>query len=222
MIKPAYQQPIDKATYAVTVQYFENILKVLHPFMPFLSEELWHDELFGERAEKDCCIVAQLPNIGEINAQTLSHLEIVKIIITQIRNIRNTKQISPKESLDLAVKANSGLPYQQYEPIITKLANIGTFSLVNDKLNGAINFIASTDEFYVPLSENVDPVAERARLEKEKEYLLGFLKSVNAKLNNERFMANAKPEVIDVEQKKRADAEAKLTILEENLTALAD
>ena len=221
MIKPAYQHPIDRATYTATVQFFENILKVLHPFMPFLSEELWHDELFGERGEKDCCIVAQLPNIGEINSQTLNDLEIIKIIITQIRNIRNTKQISPKEALELSVKINSGLHYQQYEPIIAKLGNISRFSIVNDKLNGAINFMASTDEFYIPLSENVDPVAERARLEKEREYLNGFLKSVNAKLLNERFMSNAKPEIIDIEQKKKADAEAKLAILEENLAALA-
>ncbi|WP_183566684.1 valine--tRNA ligase [Mucilaginibacter sp. SP1R1] len=222
MIKPVYQQPIDRATYTATVEFFENILKVLHPFMPFLSEELWHDELFGERDEKDCCIVALLPSVGEISPQVLSHLEIVKIIITQIRNIRNTKQISPKEALELAVKINSGLPYQQYESIIVKLGNISQFNVVADKVNGTISFIASTDEFYVPLSENVDPVAERARLEKEREYLTGFLKSVNAKLSNERFMSNAKPEIIDIEQKKRADAEAKLTILEENLAALAD
>jgi valyl-tRNA synthetase len=221
MIKPVYLQPIDKATYVATVQYFENILKVLHPFMPFLSEELWHDELFGERSEKDCCIVAQLPGIGEINGQILNDVEIIKIIITQIRNTRNTKQISPKEALELSVKINSGLQYQQYEPIIAKLGNISRFSVVNDKVNGAVNFIASTDEFYIPLSENIDPVAERARLEKEREYLNGFLKSVNAKLTNERFMSNAKPEVIDIEQKKKADAEAKLAILEENLVALA-
>jgi len=221
MIKPAYQHPIDRATYTATVQFFENILKVLHPFMPFLSEELWHDELFGERGEKDCCIVAQLPNIGEINAQTLNGLEIVKIIITQIRNIRNTKQISPKEALELSYKSNSGVNYQQYQAIISKLGNISQFSEVDDKVIGAVNFIASTDEFFIPLSQNLDPVAECARLGKEKEYLLGFLKSVNAKLGNERFMSNAKPEVIEIEQRKRADAEAKLNIIEQNLIDLA-
>ncbi|WPU93074.1 valine--tRNA ligase [Mucilaginibacter sabulilitoris] len=222
MIKPAYQQPIDRATYTTSVQYFENILKVLHPFMPFLTEELWHDELFGARDEKDCCIVAQLPAIGEINSQILNDLEVIKTIVTQIRNIRNTKQISPKEALELSVKINSGLQYQQYEPIIVKLGNISKFSTVTDKVNGAVNFIASTDEFYIPLSENIDPVAERTRLEKEKEYLLGFLKSVNAKLGNERFMSNAKPEIIEVELRKKADAEAKLQIIQEALDGLAD
>jgi valyl-tRNA synthetase len=221
MIKPAYQHPVDKATYTATIRFFENILKVLHPFMPFLTEELWHDELFGERTEMDCCIVAQLPNIGEINSRLLSEIEIVKESITNIRNTRKTKQIADKEPLELFVKANSDINYQEYHAIIARLGNISQFSTVTDKVAGAISFLASTDEFYIPFSEDIDPVAERAKLEKEKEYLLGFLKSVNAKLLNERFMSNAKPEIIDIEQKKKSDAEAKLAILEENLAALA-
>jgi valyl-tRNA synthetase len=221
MIKPVYQQPIDKATYDVTVQYFENILKILHPFMPFLTEELWHDELFGERDTMDCCIVAQLPNIGEINTQLLNEVEIVQIVLSQIRNIRNTKNISPKESLELFYKTNSGVDYHQYQPIIAKLGNISQFVLTDDKVAGAVNFLASTDEFFIPLSQNLDPVAECAKLEKEKEYLLGFLKSVNAKLSNERFMSNAKPEIIEIERRKKADAEAKLGIIEQNIVDLA-
>jgi valyl-tRNA synthetase len=221
MIKPAYQHPIDKATYTATIQFFENILKVLHPFMPFLTEELWHDELFGERTESDCCIVAQLPVIGEINSRLLAEVEIVKDAVTSIRNTRKTKQISDKEPLELFVKSNSGINYGEYAAIIARLANISKFEIVADKVEGAINFLASTDEFYIPFSEEIDPVAECAKLKKEQEYLLGFLKSVNAKLTNERFMANAKPEVIEVEQKKKADAEAKLAIIEENLAALA-
>jgi valyl-tRNA synthetase len=221
MIKPAYQQPIDAVTYKATVAYFENILKILHPFMPFLTEELWHDELFGERGTLDCCIVAQLPSIGEINTQLLTEVEVVKVILTQIRNIRQTKQISPKDALELSYKSNSGINYQQYQAIIAKLGNISAFTAVNDKVVGAVNFLALTDEFFIPLNENIDPVAECARLNKEKDYLLGFLKSVNAKLGNERFMANAKPEVIEVELRKRADAEAKLQIIEQNLVDLA-
>jgi valyl-tRNA synthetase len=221
MIKPAYEHPIDRETLNTTVAFFENILRILHPFMPFITEELWHDELFGERAEDDCCIVAQLPSNGKINTRILSEVEIIKQIITQIRNIRNNKQISPKEKLALLVKENSVINYNEYESIITKLGNISSLEIVADKVAGAVNFMVSTDEFYVPLSENIDPVAECARLQKEKEYLIGFLKSVDAKLGNERFMANAKPDVIDIELKKKADAEAKLKILEENLLALA-
>ncbi|RZA03559.1 MAG: valine--tRNA ligase [Sphingobacteriaceae bacterium] len=221
MIKPVYLQPIDRETYNRTISFFENILKILHPFMPFITEELWHDELFGKRTDSDCCIVAQLPKNGEVNTQLLNDVEITKQVITQIRNIRNNKQISPKEALSLSVKANSSVNYQQYELVIKKLANLNGFDLVDDKVNGAISFLVATDEFFVPFAENIDPQAEAERLQKEKEYLLGFLKSVNAKLLNERFMANAKPEVIEVEQRKKADAEAKLKILEKSLAALA-
>ncbi|SDP60114.1 valyl-tRNA synthetase [Mucilaginibacter sp. OK268] len=221
MIKPVYQHPIDRATYTATTQFFENILKVLHPFMPFLTEELWHDELFGERAEKECCIVAQLPIIGEINARLLTEVETIKEVIAAIRNTRKAKHIADKEPLELFVKANSGIKYLDYQAIIARLGNISQFAEVTDKVNGAISFLASTDEFYVPFEEEIDPVAERERLEKEKEYLLGFLKSVNAKLNNERFMSNAKPEIIDIEQRKKADAEAKLQIIQKGLDDLA-
>ncbi len=221
MIKPVYLQPIDKETYDRTVSFFENILKVLHPFMPFITEELWHDELFGNRGQNDCCIVAQLPKNGEVNTHLLNDVEIAKQVVTQIRNIRNNKQISPKEVLSLSVKSNSAIDYAQYENIIKKLANIDALSKVTDKVAGAINFLVDTDEFYVPFSENIDAAAEAERIQKEKEYLNGFLKSVNAKLSNERFMANAKPEIIEVEMKKKADAEAKLKILEESLNGLA-
>lgn len=221
MIKPAYEHPIDRETYAQTIKFFEDVLKILHPFMPFITEELWHDELFGERSQKDCCIVAQMPEIGQINTQLLNEIETVKQVITDIRNTRNSKQISPKETLALSVKVNSGIEYTDYQLIISKLANIGEFAIVNDKVAGAVSFIVSKDEFYIPLTENIDPVAETERLNKEREYLLGFLKSVQAKLGNERFMNNAKPEIIENELKKKADAETKLKIIEENLASLA-
>jgi len=226
MIKPNFADgqslPIDRVTFNRTVLFFENILKILHPFMPFISEELWHDEeLFGARTAYDCCIVAQLPGNGKINTQLLSDIEIIKQIVTQIRNIRNQKQLPPKENLPLSVKANSVVPYKVYEAIICKSANINQFNTVDDKIVGALSFMVSTDEFYVPLNETLDPVAECVKLKKDQEYYTGFLRSVNSKLGNERFMSNAKPEVIEVELRKRADAEAKLKIIEENLAALA-
>jgi valyl-tRNA synthetase len=211
MIKPVYLQPIDSETYKRTIAFFENILKILHPFMPFITEELWHDELFGERDTLDCCIVAQLPINGEINSRLLGDVENVKQIITQVRNIRNSKQISPKEALVLSVKAN-----------LSKLANLSELNFVSDKVTGTGSFLVTTDEFFVPLNENMDVAAETERLQKEKDYLIGFLRSVNAKLTNERFMSNAKPEIIDAEQKKKADAEAKLNIIEEGLSGLAN
>jgi valyl-tRNA synthetase len=226
MVKPAYQQGVEKQkidaeTFNATVAFFENILKVLHPYMPFLTEELWHDELFGTRTELDCCIVAQLPVIGKINTQLVAEIEIVQQVVTQIRNTRNSNQLSPKEALPLAVKANSAINYNQYEPIIKQLGNVTELSKVTDAITGANSFIAGTDEFFVSLNIEIDVVAERDRLEKEREYLVGFLKSVNAKLGNERFMANAKPEVVENELKKKADAEARLKIVEDNLRGLA-
>ena len=221
MIKPVYEHPIDRETLNATIGFFENILKILHPFMPFITEELWHDELFGERSESDCCIVALLPSNGQINTQVLNEVEIIKQIITQIRNVRNNKQISPKEKLELSVKENPSVNYHNYEQIIKKLGNIGSLETVKDKVAGAVSFMVTTDEFYIPLNESIDPQVECERLQKEKEYLMGFLKSVNSKLGNEKFMANAKPDVIEIELKKKADAEAKLKILEESLSALA-
>jgi valyl-tRNA synthetase len=221
MIKPAYQQPIDSATYRATIAFFEDVLKLLHPFMPFITEELWHDEIFGTRNELDCCIVAKMPESGQINPQLITEIEAVKQIISGIRNIRNSKQISPKELLPLSLKANSAINYQAYVPMITKLGNISEVSFVSEQVSGAASFMVLTDEFYIPLAENIDPVAETERLQKEMEYLHGFLKSVNAKLSNERFMQNAKPDIIENEQKKKADAEAKLKLIQESLAALA-
>jgi valyl-tRNA synthetase len=222
MIKPAYEQPIDRETYDQTITYFENVLKILHPFMPFITEELWHDEeIFGKRSAADCCIVAKMPEIGQIDTQLLNETELVKDIVTKIRDIRQSKQISPKETLTLSVKSNSGVDYIGYENIIGRLANIEGLSIVNDKLADAAAFMVSKDEFFVPLQLTIDPEAEREKLLKEKEYLEGFLKSVDAKLNNERFIQNAKPEIIENERKKKADAEAKLKIINDRLKGLA-
>ncbi|MDB5154557.1 MAG: valine--tRNA ligase [Mucilaginibacter sp.] len=222
MIKPAYEHPIDGETYGNTIAFFENVLKILHPFMPFITEELWHDELFGDRTEMDCCIVATMPEIEQINTQLLEETEIVKQAITDIRNTRNNKQISPKEALALSVKANSGINYHQFKAIIGKLGNISEFNIVDEKVSGAVSFMVSKDEFYIPLTDNIDPAVETERLNKEKEYLHGFLRSVEAKLGNERFMKNAKPEIIENELKKKADAETKLKIIHDNLASLAN
>ncbi len=226
MVKPVYKpgaekQSIDAETYAATINFFQNILKVLHPFMPFLTEELWHDELFGGRSELDCCIVAQLPAIGEINSRLVAEIEVVQQVVAQLRNTRNTKQLSPKEALPLAVKVNSVVDYIKYQPIIKHLGNINELTLVTEAVAGAVNFIAGTDEFYIALNIEIDVEEEKERLEKERDYLFGFLKAVNAKLSNERFMANAKPEVVENELKKKADAESKLKTVEDNLRGLA-
>ena len=220
MVKPAYQQPIDAETKAVTIKYFEEILKLLHPFMPFLTEELYHDELFGAREEMDCCIVADYPVIGNLNEQLLKETELIKAVISEIRNIRNTRQISPKDALPLSVKVNSNLVYENWADVIFKLANVSELELVNDKIAGAANFMVGNDEFFIILNENIDLEAEKERLTKELEYLKGFLKSVDAKLSNERFVQNAKPEIIENERNKKADAESKINTITESLNLL--
>ncbi|WP_421938803.1 valine--tRNA ligase [Pedobacter sp.] len=220
MVKPVYLQPIDAESYQATVNYFQKILTLLHPYMPFLTEELWHDELFGERTEMDCCIVAEYPKIGSFDANLLKDAEIIKTVVAEIRNVRNQKQISPKEALPLNIKVNSDLDYEKWLNIVFKLANISEAELVNDKIAGAAAFMAGKDEFFIPLADNIDVDAERERLNADLVYLQGFLKSVDAKLNNERFVQNAKPEIVDNERNKKADAEAKIKIIEESLAML--
>lgn len=221
MVKPAYQQPVDAETLKATAGFFEKILTLLHPFMPFLTEELWHDELFGEKGEMDCCIVASYPVVGSADAALLKDVEVIKTLVAEIRNVRNTKQISPKEALPLAIKVNSAIDYEKWLNIVFKLANISQVELVNDKIAGAVSFMVGNDEFFIHLNEDVDIDAERERLNTELDYLNGFLKSVNAKLGNERFVQNAKPEIIQNERNKQADAEGKIKIIEESLAALS-
>lgn len=222
MIKPVYQQPIDSETYQVTIKYFERILTLLHPFMPFLTEELWHDELFGERGELDCCIVASYPVAGLKNSTLLQDINMIKQVVSEIRNIRNVKQISPKEALTLNIKANSPIDYEKYLNIISKLANIEKIDMAADTVHGSASFMAGTDEFFVPLANNIDIPAERERLEKEIYYLKGFLKSVEAKLSNDRFVQNAMTSVVDNERRKKEDALSKIKILEESLAGLGE
>ncbi len=220
MVKPAYQKPIDAETKAATIQFFEQVLKLLHPFMPFITEELYHDEIFGERSEMDCCIVADYPVIGAVNEALLKEAELVKGLVSEIRNVRNTRQISPKEALALNIKANSDVAYTSWLNIIYKLANVSKVDFVTDKVAGAASFMVGKDEFFIPLEENVDLEAEKERLTKELEYLQGFLKAVDSKLSNERFVQNAKPEIIENERNKKADAESKIEIIIESLSTL--
>ncbi|WP_316822795.1 valine--tRNA ligase [Pedobacter gandavensis] len=221
MVKPAYQHPIDAESLKATIGFFEKILTLLHPYMPFLTEELWHDELFGEKGEMDCCIVASYPVVSSIDAGLLKDVESVKGLIAEIRNVRNTKQISPKEALPLSIKVNTGINYEKWLNVISKVVNISEVEFVSDKIAGALSFMVGKDEFFIQLSETIDVEAEKARLNAELVYLQGFLKSVDAKLNNERFVQNAKPEIIQNERSKKADAEAKISTIVGQIESLA-
>jgi len=220
MIKPEFidgkAKPIDKTTYDATIDFFERLLKVMHPWMPFITEEIWH--LIKERDDKNCVIIAQWPSEKNINKQLVAEFEAVKEIVATIRNIRAQKQISPKEKLALIEKSDA--QHSFFDEVVIKLANLSSLTYTKDKVDGAFSFMIKTTEFYVPLANNINPAEERERLTKELEYSKGFLKSVQAKLANEKFVANAKPEMVENERKKQADAESKIKSIEEQLIAL--
>ena len=222
IIKPEFidgkAQPIDKATFDATINFFESLLKIMHPWMPFITEELWH--LTNNRAEKDCIIVAEWPTVITLNDNTLKAFEVVKEVVTQVRNIRQQKNISPKEKLEVKERSDVGEQYSDFDSVIVKLANLSSYSYTKEKVEGAFGFMVLNSEFFVPLAGNINVAEEKERLVKELEYNKGFLKSVQIKLSNERFVSNAKPEIIDVERKKESDALNKIKSIEEQLASL--
>ncbi|MBK0402338.1 valine--tRNA ligase [Adhaeribacter sp. BT258] len=218
MIKPAYQQPIDAATLKATHQFMENVLKVLHPFMPFITEEIWHE--LKERPIKDCLIVAPWPKVGKVDVILLEKMDRVLDVVAGIRNIRNQKNIPNNKALPLHVKTQSAHYYEGFESIITKLANLEEVNYSENSLENAISFVEGPDEFFVPMEGNIDLAAEKERLEKELEYAKGFLDAVSKKLSNERFVNGAPAIVLEKEYQKKADAEAKIKALEQSLAAL--
>ncbi len=224
MIKPEFvdgkSKPIDKETYDATLFFFEKILKVLHPFMPFITEEIWH--LIKERKEKECIIVAEWPIKKVTDNTILKHFEVVMEVITNIRNLRKQKNISPKEQLQLFEKVNQGDIIKTYDGIIIKLCNLSSFEYVTEKVENAFSFVLKHAEYYIPLSQNIDVASEKERLAKDLDYNKGFLRSVQIKLSNEKFIANAKPELIATEKKKQVDAEAKIKAIEEQLNSLSN
>jgi valyl-tRNA synthetase len=215
MIKPAYEQPIDKNTYEATISIFEKLIKVLHPFMPFITEELWHE--IKERKEKDCIVIAAWPVAKKADNKILSDSEIIIEVITNIRNVRNSKQIVKHAALDLIVKTRNQTLYKNFENIIRKLAAIDKISYNEGDTEGSANFLVKSDEFFVPLKGEIDPEKEKENILKEIEYTKGFLLSVEKKLSNERFVSNAAPKILEIEKQKKADAEAKIKALEESL-----
>jgi len=220
-IKPEFidgkAMPIDALTYEATMNYFESLLKIMHPWMPFVTEEIWH--LTKSRDEMDCIIVAEWPKVTSIEKTTLVAFEVVKEVVTQVRNIRQQKNISPKEKLEVLEKSEIGREQSRFDAVITKLANLSAYSYTEQKVEGAIGFMVLNAEFFVPIKGNVNADEEKARLVKELDYNEGFLKSVQVKLLNERFVANAKPEVIEAERKKQDDALNKIKLIKEQLAS---
>jgi valyl-tRNA synthetase len=219
MIKPEFEKPIDEDTYKSTIAFFETLLKALHPFMPFITEELWH-ELQG-RSERDCILVAQWPAPGKGEPAILAEGSFALEVITEIRNTRAIKNLSPKESLKLLVRNGTAAQVKSFWPVVKKLSNLSgiEFVAVAPEVS-CTSFIVRSQEFFVPLEGKIDTEKEREQLLKDLEYQKGFIASVDKKLLNEKFVNNAKPEVVDVERKKKADAESKIKAIEESLSRL--
>ena len=215
MVKPAYQQPIDEKTYNQTLDFFETLLKLLHPFMPFITEELYQN--IKERSEKESIMVSLLPTGKEIKDILITKMETTKNIIAGIRNIRAEKGISPRETFNMFFKGDFD---ESNNAIIMKLANIDGIATYNGNNDNCVSFIVGTTEISIPLGNNINAEEEIAKMENEIKYLEGFLVSVEKKLNNEKFVANAKPEVVENERKKKADAESKIATLKANIASL--
>jgi valyl-tRNA synthetase len=173
MIKPGPDGAMDSRTYEHTVVFFEELMKLIHPFMPFISEEIW--QTLRVRKDDDFCIVAQLPELKKADKDLLKNTEKVIEVISWVRYLRNESGMSPKIVLDLFIKSESPMLYRQWEPIITKIANINHVSFVRERLDGAKSFTIKTDEFYIPIIDTTDPAAEREKMQKELEYTRGFL-----------------------------------------------
>ena len=217
MIKPAFQKPIDKTTLTTTLAYFEELLKLLHPFMPFISEEIW--SLIADRDVKNRLIVTPWPLANKIDTILLDNEANAAEVISGIRTIRNEKNIANKDQVALFVKLNEDTD-KSFDSVITKLGNLSSLTYVDEKVDGALSFRVKSNEYYIPLAGAVNIEEEIATLKQELKYTQGFLNSVMKKLSNERFVNNAPEQVIVIERKKQADAEAKIKAIEEQLTAI--
>ena len=218
MVKPPYQHTIDNLTLSATKEIFGDILKVLHPFMPFISEEVWHYLTNADKPE-DALVVAKWPEIAEINSDVLAKFSDFTDVVTQVRTIRKENNLANKNAIELCVKVNETHD-KDFDSVIAHLCNISEISYIDAKPDNCFSFISKRNEFFVPFSEEVDVEAERDKLQKELEYTKGFLNSVEKKLSNERFVSGAPEQVVAAEKKKQADAQSKVELLEQKLASL--
>ena len=216
MVKPAYGQPIDKATYEKTLSFFDSLLKLLHPFMPFITEELWQH--IYDRKDGESIMVQQLNIAPTANEEIVDQFEVVKEVIGGIRTIRLQKNIAQKEALSLHVEGEN--PVAAFNPIISKLCNLTAIEQVDQKPEGAASFMVGTTEYAVPLGNLINVEEELKKLEADLKYQEGFLMSVMKKLSNEKFVSKAPANVIEMERKKQADAESKIASLKETIASL--
>ena len=214
IIKPDYQKPIDKITYEAIINLFEQNLKLLHPFMPFLTEEVWQH--IAERTPEEALVVSQWPKQEKVDKELIDSFDFAAEVISGVRNIRKEKNLPIKETLGLSV-LNEVNVSKSWDVVIKKLANVSEISYVNASVDGALSFRVTSNEYFVPMSGAIDVEAEIKKIQEELKYTKGFLQSVQKKLSNERFVSNAPERVIAIERKKQTDAEARIETLEKSL-----
>lgn len=217
MIKPPYGEPISKKTLDQTISFFEAMLKLLHPYMPFISEELWHR--ISDRKTDEALCISSWPEIGEVNEEILKNFSDMSEIVSGVRNIRKEKNIAQKEALKLIIVEQKTMP-RDFDPAIGHLCNLESIVYSGDKPEGALSFMVDANQFFIPMEGAIDIEAEKEKLEKELEYENGFLKSVEQKLRNEKFVNGAPEQVVNNEKKKKSDAEERIKVLQEKLEAL--
>jgi valyl-tRNA synthetase len=217
-VKPGFEQPIEKSVYNKTVEFFEELMQLLHPFTPFVTEEIYH--LLKEQKE-DLCVKTTGNGRRTTNNATLTQGVILKQVITAIREVRAKNQLKPKETIDLHIQTNDVENYKAIESILSKQVNAKTISFTNEALANTIVVVVENDKFYIASEKEIDTTSLKETLLKDLEHRKGFLISVQKKLSNEKFVANAKPEILAIEQKKQADAEARIKTIEESLLAMS-
>ncbi|MEO8239065.1 MAG: valine--tRNA ligase [Flavobacterium sp.] len=217
MIKPAYQQPIDKKTFDSAIEMLESNLKLLHPFMPFLTEEIW--QIIAERTPEEALIVSTWPELKPFDAKLIADFENSIEVISGIRTIRKDKNIPFKDTIELKIVNNDKVS-TYFDSVVTKLGNITSLEYVSDKVDGALSFRVKSNEYFIPITGNIDVEAEIAKLNTELVYTQGFLKSVQSKLANEKFVSGAPEKVLANERQKEADALAKIATIEQSLAGL--
>ena len=216
MIKPVYGQPISKKVYETTIAYFDNLLHLLHPFMPFITEELWQH--ISDRKEGESLMVSPISSTIKMDETIEQQFEVVKEIISSVRSIRLQKNIAQKETLELQIVGEN--PVVVFNSVIMKMCNLSVIDVVENKSDGAASFMVGTTEYAVPLGNMIDVEAEIARMEAELKHKESFLQGVMKKLSNEKFVNNAPAAVLELERKKQADAESIINSLKESIAAL--
>jgi len=217
IIKPGYQQPIDRATFDKAIELLEANLKLLHPFMPFLTEEIW--QYIAERTPEQALIISEWPIMKDTNANLITEFDFAAEVISGIRTIRKEKNIAFKDVINLKVINNEKVA-TTFDAVILKLGNVESLEYVNEAVDGTLTYRVKSNEYFIPIAGNIDVAAEIEKLEAELKYTQGFLKSVQGKLNNEKFVAGAPEQVIANERNKEADALAKIATIEQSLASL--